>query len=371
MRILYFSLDFTPHDSRFLSSLAKAQNQVGFLMLERDAGSLEQDEIPPGVDLIHWGRKKKPAALINVVLQYKAFQSVLKEFKPDVILAGPIQRPAFLASLSGFNPLVTISWGYDLLRDARRNFLWRWVTQFTLKKSAIFIGDCETIRKAAISYGAEPEQMVIFPYGADLRKFEPGDDNGLRRRIGWGDEHFVFLSNRSWEPVYGVVDLVAAFVVAARENQALRLLLLGDGSQAGEIRRMVAKAGMEDKVYIAGRVSQDELPRYYRAGDVYVSASYVDGTSISLLEAFATGLPVLVSDIPSNREWVSSGKTGWLFPAGNVQVMAEAMRYVYTHRDKLKVMGTSGRKLVEEKGNWEKNSKKLLEALNMAVCNEE
>jgi glycosyltransferase involved in cell wall biosynthesis len=58
---------------------------------------------------------------------------------------------------------------------------------------------------------------------------------------------------------------------------------------------------------------------------VYISASHSDGTSISLLEAFATGTPVIVPDIPGNREWVTPGENGWLFPDGDVQALASTI----------------------------------------------
>ena len=55
----------------------------------------------------------------------------------------------------------------------------------------------------------------------------------------------------------------------------------------------------------------------YRAADLYLSASHSDGSSVSLMEALGCGLPVLVSDIPGNREWVTDGEQGWLFPDGD------------------------------------------------------
>jgi hypothetical protein len=66
-----------------------------------------------------------------------------------------------------------MSWGYDLIQDAERNALWRWATRFTLRHSAAMVGDCETIRQLATSYGMPDERIVTFPWGVDLQHFSP------------------------------------------------------------------------------------------------------------------------------------------------------------------------------------------------------
>jgi glycosyltransferase involved in cell wall biosynthesis len=66
--------------------------------------------------------------------------------------------------------------------------------------------------------------------------------------------------------------------------------------------------------------------------DLYISPSHVDGSSVSLMEALACGLPALVSDIPANQEWVSEGVNGWLFPDGNADILAEKILAVIAQR---------------------------------------
>jgi glycosyltransferase involved in cell wall biosynthesis len=123
---------------------------------------------------------------------------------------------------------------------------------------------------------------------------------------------------------------------------------------------------MIDRVHFPGQVRQAQLPQYYRAADLYVSASHSDGTSISLLEAMACGRPVLVSDIPGNREWVEPNVNGWLFPEGDVNALARAILHAVEARDRLSEMGKVARKLAQQRANWERNFPKLLEAYEIA-----
>jgi len=191
-------------------------------------------------------------------------------------------------------------------------------------------------------------------------------ESDLRARLGWGDEAFVLLSTRGWAPLYGVEELARAFVRAARQRPQLRLLMLGNGPQASLVRRIFMQGGVLDRVHFPGQVSQESLPRYYHAADLYISASHSDGSSVSLMEALACGVPALVSDIPGNREWIEPGVQGWWFPVGDVDALANAILHAADGRERLPKMGRAARQLAEARANWEKNFPKLLEAYELA-----
>ena len=147
------------------------------------------------------------------------------------------------------------------------------------------------------------ERIVTFPWGIDLDHFirlPPSDSPQIRV-----SRPFVILSTRGWEPIYGVDIIAHAFVIAAQQCPELQLVMLGNGSLAAVLRRIFRQGNVEEQVVFPGQVKYADLPRYYQMADLYVSASHSDGSSISLLEAMACGKPVLVSDIPGNREWVS------------------------------------------------------------------
>src|SRR4030067_510558 len=171
MRILYFSRDYTPHDQRYLTALAKTNHRVYYLRLEKGPHVLEDRPLPPEIEQVQWAGGKHPVSLYDGLRLCSDLRRVIRQVKPDLIHAGPIQRSAFLVALSGFQPLVSMSWGYDLLHDAKINPLWRWATRYTLRHSAAMVGDCNTIRQLAISYGMPDERIVTFPGGVDIHDF--------------------------------------------------------------------------------------------------------------------------------------------------------------------------------------------------------
>jgi glycosyltransferase involved in cell wall biosynthesis len=361
MRILYFSKDYSPHDHRFLSSLAGTGHKVFYLRLERNQRQVEDRPVPSQVEQVQWAGGQRAFRWGDLPRFALDLKRVIKEIKPDLIHAGPIQTCAFLAVLSGFRPILTMSWGFDLLEDAQRNGWWRWVTGYTLKRSTFFASDAQVTRSKAVAYGMKPDRTVVFPWGVDLRRFIPKLPRNKGKRA------LILFCNRSWEPHYGVDVLARAFVKVAQQRKDASLLLLGAGSQAQTIRQILMNGGVLERVQFGGQISQTDMPRWMRMADLYISTSHVDGSSVSLMEALACGLPALVSDIPANKEWVSEGINGWLFPDGDAETLAEKILAVSAQRQKLTQIGRAARKSAEERADWKKNFAVLLETYEKAV----
>jgi glycosyltransferase involved in cell wall biosynthesis len=354
MKILYFSLDYTPHDHRFLAALAETEHEVYYLRLQRGPRQVEDRPVPERIQQVLWAGGQGPFCWRDLPRLTLDFRRLTRKIRPELVHAGPIQTCAFIAALSGFHPLLTMSWGFDLMQDVERNRWWRWVTGYTLKHSDYFTSDAIVTRDKAVACGMNPEKTVVFPWGVDLQRFSPKH---------WprnGSRSFTVFCNRSWEPRYGVDVLARAFVRVAKSRPDVSLILLGGGSQAQTLRQIFEQAGVSDRVSFPGQIPNHDLPRYYHMADLYISPSHVDGSSVSLMEAMACGLPCLVSDIPANKEWVQDGENGWLFPDGDEQALAGKIEQVLENRPCLMEIGQAARRTAEQKADWQKNFQKLL-----------
>jgi L-malate glycosyltransferase len=409
MRIIYFSLDYTPHDHRFLSALSASAHKIFYVRLQQGPRQTESRPVPENIEIVQWAGGQKPFAWSNLPKLTLAFRDLVKKIKPDLIHAGPIQTCALIAVLSGFRPLLTMSWGFDLMKDVHRGKWWAFATRYTLKRSTYFTSDAQVTRDMAVKYGMDPAKTVVFPWGVDLEHFKPAEDeepktkdggrrtkdggrrtkDGGRRTKDGGrrtkDEKqtvddalsvighsssvvrppskgFTLFCNRSWEANYGVDVLARAFVTVARQREDVSLMLLGGGSQGPTIRKILLSGGVEDRVSFPGQINNADLPRYYHMADIYISPSHVDGSSVSLMEALACGLPCLVSDIPANKEWVQEGYNGWLFPDGDHDALAAKILQAIEQREKLTEIAQKARATAEEKADWPKNVQVLLDA---------
>jgi len=362
MRIIYFSLDYSPHDHRFLAALAETEHEVFYVRLQRGAQQVEDRPVPAKIEQALWAGGQGEFRWRDLPRLTFDFRQLTREIKPDLIHAGPIQTCALIAVLSGFHPILTMSWGFDLMEDVHRNWRMERITQYVLRNTQYFTSDANVTRDKAVHYGMNPDHTVVFPWGVDLQHFAPATDH--RSLI---TDHFTLFCNRSWEPRYGVDVLAKAFVKVARQNPDVELLLLNGGSQGQVIREILQRGGALERVSMPGQVSQRDLPRFYRMADLYISPSHVDGSSVSLMEALACGIPCLVSDILANKEWVTENENGWLFPDGNADALAAKILTVIAQREKLAEVGRAARRSAERRADWKKNFGTLMEVYQRLV----
>lgn len=361
MNLLYLSHGYTTHDRRYLTSLAEAGWRVSFLPLTNER--LEDRPAPRTVHPLSWREGERSfRSPTDYIPRLLALRRILKAVGPQIVLAGPIQTAAFLVTLTGYRPLVAMSWGSDLLVDAGRSPAMRWITRFTLRRSAGALGDCQAVRHKIRAFGNLPDDRIVtFPWGIDLAMFDPRTPSlSLRENLGW-TKSAVLISTRTWEPRYAIDVLVRAFGLLRRGRPGARLLLLGDGSEAPAIHRLIAKLRLGDIIHTPGRIGNDLLPDYLRSADLYVSTALSDGTSISLLEAMACGLPAVVANDHGNLEWVTPGTNGWLAPPGDPVALARILDEALADAQRLVTIGMANAALARSRADWPKNFAALLE----------
>ncbi len=353
LKVLYISRAYTTHDHRFLTSFVKAGWAPTHVPLLDER--LEARPLPEGCREVR-SLAEETASGGSWRERRNQLARIIADLRPGVVIAGPIQSGAFLAALARARPLITVSWGTDLLVDADATPLSRFVTQYTLAASDAVFGDCQAVREAVRRNSRiADERIVTFPWGIDLLRFRPGASSlPLRDELGW-DATEVFISTRSWEPVYAIAVLLRAFAGVARHRPTARLLLLGDGSQEREIRSLVTELGLGRFVHMTGRVDYSMLPDYFRTSDIYVSSALSDGTSVSMLEAMACGLPVIVSNSFGNLEWVEEGVNGSLARPGDADSLEAAMSALIDNREARSAMGATNVVTAGSRANWDVN----------------
>lgn len=354
LKLVYISRAYTTHDRRFLSAFVDAGFDVLHLRLLGD--NLDTRVVPAGVRTLHWVGESRPYdSVADFVDRWVALESLLRETRPDVVIAGPIQTSAFLVASVGFKPCIAMAWGSDMLVDAEHDDMKRQVTRFTLQHASGAIGDCLAVRDAIGKYNSIPDDRALFfPWGIDTTEFAPREPRSdLRRRLGWADKT-VLISNRSWEPLYALDVLVEAFACAVKRRKDLRLMLLGDGSQKDLIHARIEELGLSPFLHAPGRINNDAMSNYLNSADVYVSTALSDGTSVSLLEAMGCGLPVIVSDGFGNTEWVKAGVNGWVVRPGDKDQLVNAVGEA-SGCSNLKAIGKVNRETVCRKADWKQN----------------
>jgi len=360
VKVLYLSDNTSGHNQRFLQKLVEAELEVWFL--DPTSAYAPEGWLPRGV---HWIQTKQsllrnsdPATFASFLPE---FLQVLEDLAPELIHAGPVGNCGYLTALSGFHPWLLTSWGSDILQ-AKQSVEWKQATQIALSSADAFFCDCDAVRSRAKQLAEIPDSRIVqFPWGIKKGLFGavgplPSGEGGERE-----PGTHLLLYTRSWEPLYAIDTLLQAFQQAYRVDSSLRLVLLGNGSEAGKVRDFVELHGLNRVIRTPGTYGSEDMPKWFRLADTYVSCAQSDGTSVSLLEAMATGLPAVVTDIPSNREWIEEGSNGWLAPAGSAGEFADRLlRAARLSPQERKLFAERNVRIVEQRADWDQNFPRLL-----------
>lgn len=270
-------------------------------------------------------------------------RTLVAELNPDILHGHYVTSYGFLAATSGKRPLVLTAWGSDILVSPRRSWLKRQLTRWTLRRADLVTADSLNMLEEMRAYcpGVRLEQIQ---WGIDLDLFQ--------RRHQEQDGVFHMVSLRMWEPLYNIDIIIAAFaeLIKRRPECRVHLHLLGDGYLGPALREQAHQLGLDGHVTFHGRLEERQLIAVLQRSNVSVMVPSNDATAMSLLESMAMELPVVVSDLPANHQWVDE-RGGFVVPVGNAMAITAALEQLLDNPGLAAQMGQHNRALVAQRAS--------------------
>ena len=198
-----------------------------------------------------------------------------------------------------------------------------------------------------------PEDKMLQVYnGVDTNRFQPaGFDQTIPGCPFSRPDHWIVGTVGRMQKVKDQVLLAWAFIRALELEpalrQRLRLVMIGDGPLRTECLQLLAAAGVGDLAWLPGE--RDDVPEIMRGLDCFVLPSLAEGISNTILEAMASGLPVIATDVGGSADLVANGVTGQLVPAGDSETLAGQIVRFANNPELAIQMGQLGRQRSEEK----------------------
>jgi glycosyltransferase involved in cell wall biosynthesis len=244
-----------------------------------------------------------------------------------------------------------------LLRPAPR--LYRWVIgdRILADASVVLFTTLDYARSSDARWLLGRGNAVELPLGVDAGRFSPrpAGQQQLRQRYGFDAEQVLVLFVASLDrPHYFKGLTVLLESMCQLRDLPLSLLVVGDGDLRPAYTARVDQLGLADRVRFAGAVSDAALPAFYAAADMLVLPSVTRGEAFGLvlLEALASGKPVIASDLPGVRQVVRRTGGGLLVPAGNAGVLAGALRRLAADPSQRAAFGAAGLRAVRAEYEW-------------------
>lgn len=238
-----------------------------------------------------------------------AARRAVAKLNPDIVHAHYVTSYGYLAARCGRKPTVITAWGTDLLVTPRRSTALRWLTAWSLRRAQLVTGDSPDLLNVSKQLAPDVQTQLIH-WGVECARFAP---------VPWsGKPGAEAVSLRSWEPNYRIDLILRAFAQVLSSRPDARLHLLGGGSQEAALRALAVELSLGEAVQFHGRLDDAGMAAVLARCKLSISVPESDATSVSVLESMACGLPVIASDLPANRDWIS---TDTLVPKGDVQAL--------------------------------------------------
>ncbi len=312
------------HLRRWAAYFAGLGHKISFLVPEgREIGPGLSDQILVKRFVPFNHRRSR---LLGSMDARRSLRAVLAALDPDVLHVHYVTVNAWHAWLSGFHPYAVTVWGTDVLITARQT-RGRLYALPSLHGADLVTGGSETLVRAAIAAGAQPDRTRYVHFGVDTASFSPGEAHELRARLGVGEARVV-LSPRIIAPNYRQTVVVEAFSRLPDDTILLMTDFLANAPEVAAVRARADALGVAKRVRIVPAVSEADVPNLYRLADVVVSVPASDGGPNTVVEALACGRPIVASDLPPNREWLAELDPEALVPVGDADATAAAIARV-------------------------------------------
>jgi glycosyltransferase involved in cell wall biosynthesis len=236
-----------------------------------------------------------------------------------------------------------------------------------------FVTACsDDLARRAVALGADPSRLEVVPYGVDTARFRPDPDAraAVRRELGVAGEETLAVAAGRLVKKKGFEYLIDAIA----DTPGIRLALAGDGTLAGELRERADARGVAGRVMWLGNRSQDEVARLLMAGDVAVVPSVrddsgnVDGLPNVVLEALASGTPLVATPAGGIGAVVAHGRTGLLVPERDAGALAAALERLREDPALGRAIGAAARRVMEERFGWAGVAGRLEHAYDRALA---
>lgn len=221
--------------------------------------------------------------------------------------------------------------------------------------TAVYARNSKTLRRYS--------KVVVIPNGVDTSRFNPSvSGDSIREKYGLGKSKVALFVGAltTWHAYKGVDNLIRTFKKICETRSDAKLLIVGEGNLSDQYKALANELGISSNVVFAGKIEEQELPKYYAACDFTVlpSKDSSEGFGLVLLEAMATGKAVIGSRVGGVVEVVRDGLNGILVEPNNVDQLASAMRMLFQDDRIRLLMGRYGR-MFAESSDWSSVVEKL------------
>ena len=279
--------------------------------------------------------------------------------KGSVVVSGPLDSVS-VNLVGGSFGHVGISFATDVMVTAAQSLTGLSRLRTLVESIDGLVTDNYATENALISMGAAADKVLRIPWGPEVVVAS----SMTRAECGWPEDRRIVLYPRSLEAHYGPGVFVDALALVAKRVPDVLAVLVEVGSLVEDTKTRIAAAGLGTHVHFEPLREPGEFRAMMACVDVVVVTPRTDGTSVTVMDAMAQGVPVVSSLTAGSAEWVVEGITGWTFPVGSTSELADAIeRALLAEESHGALIIEQAKTLVSQKAGWDISAQRLGEVV--------
>lgn len=269
---------------------------------------------------------------------YKRLLTEVQKFSPNVIVtylfhADMIGRLFLQRKITTpCIPFLRTTYNHPRYFVAR---LCEWITKPLVKQ---YLANSEAVKNFYVKHiGVHPEKVTVIPNGLDIDYFDSiNPDQKLKELLGIKADDFVIICVANLHINKGHRYLLEAFENIYSEHPNTHLLVVGDGTEHKNLIFQIKNYSSKNNISFLGR--RTDVPALLKISNCFILPTLFEGQSNAILEAMASGLPVITTDIPENQELINHKQNGWLVPSKSITALTKAIETLYSDSSLQKIL---------------------------------
>jgi glycosyltransferase involved in cell wall biosynthesis len=250
----------------------------------------------------------------------------IKEIDPDIIHIQDISAaiPGLLSKIFLKKPYVIWGQGSDVYFPARFT---KFISKTVLHNSSTVIALNENMKRE-MNRICKKDDIIILPNGIELENFKdiyPREQQNIIKKT------IIFVGGL--KPIKGIDYLIKAMKIITEKSPDTNLLIVGDGTERKKLETLVRELNLQNSISFAGKVTNEQIPKYMAQADVFVLPSLSEGFGIVVVEAMASGLPIVTTNVRGLPELVKNGENGFIAKPKDPKDLAEKIMLILENKD--------------------------------------
>lgn len=344
IKVLYISSASSIHTIRWVNSLSQRSDLIIYLVSQHNLiDDLSENVIFSLLPFSGW---------FGYVFNIFKLREIILAWEPDLLHVNYASGYGLTANLLNFHPLVLSAWGSDIFDFPKKSFIHKKLLELNLNNADVILSTSNAMANEIRKF-TKDNNLLVNPFGIDINQFK-------KKKTSTKEKYITIGTIKTLSEIYGIDILIKGFSLAYKKllksdlvlAKKMRLKIIGSGQQKRNLLDLISSLGISEISILKDRVKHNCVPLEMKEISIFCAFSRQESFGVAVLEASASGIPVITSDRGGLPEVVVDGATGIIIKELTPEFASRAIVNLVKDQNLRTSLGNNGREFVTNRYNW-------------------